>query len=203
MVGSKWRSVWHAGPCLNLDTAQEPSSHRTDTYKIMSSSSLLATSTNPPDPADFTTTIISTLSPVSTQTATVYDRDPYLDYQPAFSYSLPMQFLLTGVILALSTILLIHLVFTAPYHWPLAKLNYGLQLSGVISLLLSLGITLSVIMGDVLETSREWPYMLNYVAVDVPLQNWTQVDSGWWYTLDAVTSGLAHVGSYGHPGSLQ
>lgn len=160
----------------------------------MSSSPLIPTPTD----ADFTTTIISVLPPSLTQSATVYDRDPYLDFQPAFAYSLPMQFLLTGVILALSTILLIHLVFTAPYHWPLEKLNYSLQLSGVISLLLNLGITLSVILGDVLGTSREWPYMLNYVAVDIPLQSWSQLDSGWWYTLDAITSGLAHVSPFIH-----
>jgi hypothetical protein len=110
-----------------------------------------------------------------------------------------MQFLFTGVILALSTVLLIHLVFTAPYHWPLAKLNYVLQLSGVASLLLSLGITLSVILGSVLDTSREWPYMLNYVAVNIPLDNWSDLDNGWWYALDAVTSGLAHVSPYKHP----
>ncbi|CAG8589092.1 9814_t:CDS:2 [Acaulospora colombiana] len=134
------------------------------------------------------TTTISTIQP----TKTVYDRDPYLDYQPAFAYSLPVQFLLTGAILAVCIILLIHLVFTVPYHWPLARLNYVLQMAGVCSLLLNLGITLSVILSDVHATSREWPYMLNYVAVDVPLTNWTQVGAGWWYALDAVTSGLAH-----------
>jgi hypothetical protein len=135
------------------------------------------------------TTTVSTIQP----TKTVYDRDPYLDYQPAFAYSLPVQFLLTGAILAVCIILLIHLVFTVPYHWPLARLNYVLQMAGVCSLLLNLGITLSVILSDAHSTSREWPYMLNYVAVDVPLTNWTQVGAGWWYALDAVTSGLAHV----------
>ncbi|KAG8817339.1 hypothetical protein FRC19_011418 [Serendipita sp. 401] len=95
--------------------------------------------------------------------------------------------------------LLIHLVFTAPYHWPLAKLNYGLQLSGVISLQLSIGVMLSVILGSAHGTSREWPYMLNYVAVDVPLTNWTKLESGLWYTLDAVTSGLAHASAYYSP----
>ncbi|KIM30557.1 hypothetical protein M408DRAFT_328116 [Serendipita vermifera MAFF 305830] len=153
--------------------------------------SATATPTADEDP-EITTTIISTVLP----TTTIYDRDPYLDYQPAFAYSLPMQFLLTGVILSLSTILLIHLVFTAPYHWPLAKFNYSLQMASVISLLLSLGITLSVILGSVLATSREWPYMLNYVAVDIPLQNWTQLENGWWYTLDAITSGLAHASCF-------
>ncbi|KAG8830074.1 hypothetical protein FRC17_005495 [Serendipita sp. 399] len=151
-----------------------------------------------PLPSTITSTILTTATVTSatitaTTTRTVYDRDPYLAFQPAFAYSLPVQFLLTGVILALSTTLLIHLIFTAPYHWPLAKLNYGLQLSGVVSLLLSIGVMMSVILGAAHGTSREWPYMLNYVAVDVPLQNWTQIESGLWYTLDAVTSGLAHA----------
>lgn len=142
-----------------------------------------------------TRTVTDSVSQVVTQTATqtVFDRDPYLDYQPAFAYSLPIQFLLTGVILSMSAILLINLVFTAPYHWPLAKLNYSLQMAGVSSLLLTLGITLSIILTSVHDTSRKWPYMLNYVAVDVPVNNWTNVDNGLWYTLDAVTSGLAHV----------
>ncbi|KAG8765436.1 hypothetical protein FRC16_008044, partial [Serendipita sp. 398] len=139
------------------------------------------------------TTATTTSSTITATTTRVYDSDPYLAFQPAFTYSLPVQFLLTGVILALSMTLLIHLVFTAPYHWPLAKLNYGLQLSGVISLQLSIGVMLSVILGSAHGTSREWPYMLNYVAVDVPLTNWTKLESGLWYTLDAVTSGLAHA----------
>jgi len=143
-------------------------------------------------------TLVTTISSVITATATatpttVYGSDPYLEYQPSFAYSLPVQFVLTGVIISMCSILLIHLVFTAPYHWPLAKLNYSLQLTGVSTLLLSLTITLSVILASVHTTSRQWPYMLDYVAVDVPLANWTIVDNGLWYTLDAVTSGLAHV----------
>lgn len=137
------------------------------------------------------TTVVSTVA--ATMTRAVFPSDPYLAYQPAFAYSLPIQFLLTGVILALCAILLIHLVFTAPYHWPMAKVNYTLQLSGVCSLLLTLGVTLSVISANVHGTSREWPYMLNYVAVDIPMSSWTAADNGLWYTLDAVTSGLAHV----------
>lgn len=152
--------------------------------------------------ASQTTSLSSTITSLLTSTATtptatttraVYDQDPYLPWQPAFAYSLPIQVLLTGVILALSTVLLIHLVFTAPYHWPLAKINYSLQLSGVFSLLLSLAITISVILSDVHATSREWPYMFNYVAVQLPLSNWTNANIGLWYTLDAVTSGLAHA----------
>lgn len=138
-------------------------------------------------------TMTTTATAVPTITSIVYDRDPYLDFQPAFAYSLPIQILLTGVILSLATVLLIHLIFTAPYHWTLAKLNYSLQLAGVLSLLLSLGVSLYVILNSVHQTSRGWPYMLNYVAVDVPLTTWTPHKLGWWYTLDAVTSGFVHV----------
>ncbi len=38
--------------------------------------------------------------------------DPYLEFQPAFAYSLPIQILLTGITLTLLVILLIHLLCT-------------------------------------------------------------------------------------------
>lgn len=36
--------------------------------------------------------------------------DPYLQYQPAFSYSLPIQLLVSGITLTLLVVLLIHLL---------------------------------------------------------------------------------------------
>jgi hypothetical protein len=165
----------------------------------LSSTTMPTTTTTTTTRADIAvSTLVTTISTIVTETATitaetVYPTDPYLAYQPAFAYSLPVQFVLTGVIISLCSILLIHLIFTTPYHWPLARLNYSLQLSGISTLLLRLAITLSVILTSVRKTSRQWPYMLDYVAVDVPLANWTIVDNGLWYTLDATTSGLAHV----------
>lgn len=131
--------------------------------------------------------------PSATYTGPVFDSDPYLFYQPSYAYSLPVQILLLGIVCTLAGILLTHLIFTAPYHWPLAKFNYSLQLSGVLSLLVSTSLSLVVVLRDVHQTSRSWPYMLNYIGVEVPIDGWALHAIAWWYGLDAVTSGLAHV----------
>lgn len=120
-------------------------------------------------------------------------RDPYLDFQPPFSDSLCVQILMTGMVLALVFVLFVHLIFTAPYHWPLARLNYALQLSGACALLVSLILTLVVVLHSSYAKSRQWPYMLDYVAVTVPLSNWSQTALVFWYTLQAVVSGIVNV----------
>lgn len=122
-----------------------------------------------------------------------HHRDPYLRYQPHFAFSLPVQILCNGIILTLATVLLIHLTLTAQYHWALARLNYGLQLSAVITLCISLIATTVVIFASVHGDSRTWPYMLDYIAVDVPKIKWSLTEKVLWYTLEALTSGLAHV----------
>ncbi|KDQ20209.1 hypothetical protein BOTBODRAFT_27626 [Botryobasidium botryosum FD-172 SS1] len=119
--------------------------------------------------------------------------DPYLDYQPHFAFSLPIQILLTGIVLTLVSVLFIHLLFTAKYHWSLAKLNYCLQLAGSVCLLISLGATLTVIMNTTHATSRQWPYMLTYIAVSIPPSNWTDAQKASWYVMESTTSGLAHI----------
>ena len=143
------------------------------------------TSVSPPDTT-------STL-PSTTYTGPVYTEDPYLPYQPSYAYSLPIQILLLGTVCTLAGVLLTHLIFTAPYHWPRAKLNYSLQLSGVLSLLISTCLSIVVVLRSVHQTSRSWPYMLNYIGVQVPIDGWALHAIAWWYGLDAVTSGLAHV----------
>lgn len=132
-----------------------------------------------------------------------YPHDPYLVYQPHFAFSLPVQILLTGITTALVAVLLIHLLFTAQYHWPLAKLNYGLQLSGVVTLLVSLIATLCIILNMVHHDSRQWPYMLQYVAVQLPpnaddeeyppARPWSTFEILSWYLMQSLTCGLAHV----------
>ncbi|KAJ7072763.1 hypothetical protein C8F01DRAFT_1105137 [Mycena amicta] len=101
-----------------------------------------------------------------------YGEDPYLKYRPAFARSLPVQILLTGVVLTLVAVLFIHLIFTAQYHWPLAPVNY----------------------------SQHWPYMLSYVAVNVPPSDSDTTTNGWslaekatWFVMNASTSGLIQI----------
>ncbi|KAG8932783.1 hypothetical protein FRC02_000552 [Tulasnella sp. 418] len=123
-----------------------------------------------------------------------FDRDPYLDYQPKFAYSLPVQILLTGMVIALVFVLFVQLLFTVQYHWPLARLNYALQLSGVCTLLISLISTLIVILQTTYHKSREWPYMLDYIAVSIPRQNsWSQAQRVCWYIMSATTSALVNI----------
>lgn len=120
-------------------------------------------------------------------------RDPYLDFQPHFAFSLPVQIFCNGIILTLAAVLLIHLALTGTYHWALAKLNYILQLSAVMTLCTSLTATIYVIFTSLHSDSRGWPYMLNYVAVAVPPDHWKLSEKILWFCMEALTSGLSHV----------
>lgn len=129
-----------------------------------------------------------------------YPIDPYLQYRPPFSRSLPVQILLTGIILTLVAVLFIHLIFTAQYHWPLAPVNYVLQLSGVTTLLISLIATLHVVLSAAWAESEKWPYMLSYIAVNVPPLDldlntdlWSIAERATWLVMNASTSGLIQI----------
>ncbi|CAE6471256.1 unnamed protein product [Rhizoctonia solani] len=122
-----------------------------------------------------------------------FPHDPYLRFQPSFAYSLPIQILITGIVFTLVLVLFIHLLFTAQYHWPLARLNYILQLCGVVTLLIWLSATLIVVLKYAHERSRGWPYMLDYVAVDIPSDAWSDTQEAWWLVMESTTSGLVHI----------
>ncbi|TXT10415.1 uncharacterized protein COLE_04349 [Cutaneotrichosporon oleaginosum] len=119
--------------------------------------------------------------------------DPYLEFQPAFAYTLPVQILLTGITLTLLVILLIHLLFTTQYHYPLAPLNYCLQLASVIAVLLGVIVRVYIIMAHLGAKGDRWPYTLDYVAVPVPQPKWNQAQDAAWQTLLAVSNGLANI----------
>ena len=127
-----------------------------------------------------------------------YDDDPYLAFRPPFLRSLPIQILLTGIVLTLTAVLFIHLLLTAQYHWPLAPVNYVLQLSAVTTLLISLIATIHVVLSAALSESVKWPYMLSYIAVNVPpLEpgegDWSCSEKATWLLMTASTSALIQV----------
>ncbi|KAF9560988.1 hypothetical protein CPC08DRAFT_750193 [Agrocybe pediades] len=131
-----------------------------------------------------------------------YRDDPYLAYRPPFARSLPVQIMLTGVVLTLVAVLFIHLMFTAQYHWPLAPVNYVLQLSGVTTLLISLIATIHVVLSTAFAESEKWPYMLSYIAVNVPPldtvdnasdEGWSTAEKATWLVMNASTSGLIQI----------
>ncbi|TFK74700.1 hypothetical protein BDN72DRAFT_893037 [Pluteus cervinus] len=136
----------------------------------------------------------------ATDSSDSFETDPYLKYRPPFARSLPVQILLTGVVLTLVAVLFIHLIFTAQYHWPLAPVNYVLQLSGVTTLLISLIATLHVVLSATFAESEKWPYMLSYIAVNVPpldidddSDDWTVAERATWLVMNASTSGLIQI----------
>ena len=111
--------------------------------------------------------------------------------------------MLTGVVLTLVAVLFIHLLFTVKYHWSLAPVNYILQLSGVTTLLISLIATIHVVLSSSFAESEKWPYMLSYIAVNVPpldldanTEDWTSVERATWLVMTASTSVLIQVNIY-------
>ena len=74
-----------------------------------------------------------------------------------FAYSYATQLVLNGVILALLVVLLAHLLFTVQYHYPLARLNCVLQISGVGITLLAVVATLVVILEFGSKQTSQWP----------------------------------------------
>ncbi|CAL1711577.1 unnamed protein product [Somion occarium] len=126
-----------------------------------------------------------------------YSVDPILRYRPSFASSLPIQILVTGIVLTLTAVLFIHLIFTAQYHWPLAPVNFALQISAVFTLLIAHIATLQVILMTATRESRGWPYMLTYIAVDIPpleeMDEWSTGELAAWLLMNATTSALIQI----------
>ncbi|WVR09422.1 hypothetical protein IAU60_006489 [Kwoniella sp. DSM 27419] len=119
--------------------------------------------------------------------------DPYLQYQPAFAYTLPIQLLVNGITFTLLCVLLIHLLFTTQYHYPLAPLNYILQLLSILVVLISVIIKIIVILQHSAHSADTWPYDLDYVAVSIPPRSWNTGQSAAWFLLQALNNGLSNI----------
>ncbi|KAI0260693.1 hypothetical protein BC834DRAFT_831412 [Gloeopeniophorella convolvens] len=129
-----------------------------------------------------------------------YPTNPYLSYRPNFARSLPIQILVTGITLTLVSVLLIQLIFTAQYHARLAKVNFILQMSAAITLLASVIASLTFVLNEAIRESQDWPFMLNYVAVDLPPFNDPRNGDGWsrtglaaWLLMNATVSALTQI----------
>ncbi|KAI6115860.1 hypothetical protein F5141DRAFT_1099295 [Pisolithus sp. B1] len=152
----------------------------------------------------------SSSSAASQPSVSAFPSDPILHYRPPFAQSLPVQILSIGIVLTLVVVLLLHLIFTAQYHWPLARLNYILQLTGVITLLISVIATLYIVFMSTVQESQHWPYMLSYIAVDMPKvplnqtlnstdptlayeTHWTFAQIATWTAMNATTSVIVQI----------
>ncbi|WWC71372.1 uncharacterized protein I206_105327 [Kwoniella pini CBS 10737] len=123
----------------------------------------------------------------------IIEPDPYLQYQPTFAYTLPIQLLVIGITFTLLCVLLIHLLFTTQYHYPLAPLNYILQLLSILTVLISVVIKIVVVLQHTAKSADIWPYDLDYVAVTIPPSNWNTGRCAAWFFLQALNNGLSNI----------
>ncbi|PLW44847.1 hypothetical protein PCANC_10790 [Puccinia coronata f. sp. avenae] len=119
--------------------------------------------------------------------------NPLLEYQPAYTYSMPTQLLIHGVVLTLLTVLLLHLLFTAKYHYPLAPCNFLLLLAAVILTQLATLILVMLTNLHLFNRSRYWPFMFDYIEVTMPLPDWNLVPLAGWYIMQGAVTFLAHA----------
>lgn len=82
---------------------------------------------------------------------------------------------------------------TIQYHYPLAPLNYVLQLISILVVLISVIVKIIVIMQNSGGNADLWPYDLDYIAVPVPPAWWTIGQDGAWFFLQALNSGFSNV----------
>ncbi|EJD46899.1 hypothetical protein AURDEDRAFT_86895 [Auricularia subglabra TFB-10046 SS5] len=102
----------------------------------------------------------------------------------------------------LVAVLLVQLLFTSQYHWPLARLNFIFQMLGVCTLLISIVTELSIVLSQSYRKSREWPYMLSYIASKIPPDDddpdpvvvpWTLTQKLLWSIMEAAVSAFVHI----------
>lgn len=107
---------------------------------------------------------------------------------------MPIQLLIHGCVLTLLSVLSLHLIFTAKYHYPLARTNFLLLLSAVILTIISTIVVVAVINHALFNRSRFWPFMFDYVEVPMPPPDWKPLALVGWYIMQSAVTFLAHVG---------
>ncbi|PWN43896.1 hypothetical protein IE81DRAFT_329096 [Ceraceosorus guamensis] len=138
---------------------------------------------------------VSRMEGQPTPTSPGQPHDPLLAIMPDFAFSMPAQIVANGINLALVTILGIHLLFTAQYHYPLSSRNYLLQAVSTAMLLISLSVQLNIVLRKLHHQSHTWPYMFAYIGVQIPPQDgtWTTVQEAFFLLMRACTTALAHL----------
>ncbi len=121
--------------------------------------------------------------------------DPLLALMPDFAFSMPAQIVVDGINIALISVLLIHLLFTVQYHFPLSRKNFYLQISSSLMLLISLSVTLHIILDRLEGDSQRYPFMFPYIGVQLPPgdDSWTKVQEVFFLLMRALTTALIHI----------
>lgn len=122
-------------------------------------------------------------------------RDNLLAIMPAFAFSMPAQILVTGINIALVSVIAVHLLFTVQYHLPLSRGNWIFQICSTLMLLLSLIVYLSVVFSSLQAQSHTWPYTFDYLAAAIPPTDgsWSMVRCAFYLVMRAMTTLLIHL----------
>jgi len=186
--------------------------------------------------------ILYSVSSISTVNSTLRDRSSspksFISDRPAalpnFVYAMPVQLVILGITMCLLGMLLIHLLFTIRYHLPLSKMNYALQVSfqrgshdkaftdvvlilqtGATMLsLANIAIQLRLVMVDLYNNGRQWPFMFDYselkdflcariesrsltlqlplVEISLPDDDWTKAQRGGWLCMQGLNALIVH-----------
>ncbi|GAC95600.1 hypothetical protein PHSY_003176 [Pseudozyma hubeiensis SY62] len=121
--------------------------------------------------------------------------DPLLALMPDFAFSMPAQIVVDGINIALISVLVIHLLFTVQYHFPLSRKNFYLQISSSLMLLISLSVTLHIVLDRLESESQRYPFMFPYIGIQLPPgdDTWTKVQEVFFLLMRAITTALIHI----------
>ncbi|GAA5908050.1 uncharacterized protein JCM6883_004100 [Sporobolomyces salmoneus] len=118
--------------------------------------------------------------------------DPLLAALPNFVYAMPVQLVILGITLCLLGMLLVHLLFTIRYHLPLSNLNYALQTSATMLSLANISIQLRLVMVNLYQNGRRWPFMFDYIEITLPDDDWSKAKRGGWLCMQGLNALIVH-----------
>ena len=112
---------------------------------------------------------------------------------PDFVLSYPVQVVTSGIVLAFSFSLLLHVVFTAAYHVPLSRANFVLQLTSNVLMLVAECTKIGIILSEMARAGAMWPYMFPFVAPRLPNRStWSTTQVVFFALLQMLTLLFSH-----------
>lgn len=113
--------------------------------------------------------------------------------RPSLIHSSAVQICVSGMVIALNFILLLHLLFTAMYHFPLSRTNFSLLTISVLALLTGTAVDLALTMSNLQSRSSAlYPFSFDYTSVKLPTSERTSVLIFYW-TLQAIVAAFANM----------